>query len=54
MNADSDKQVYSDCGIGFDLRSEISSPDGSMGRNVITFTVDMRSIVHIDNKGKVS
>ena len=27
-------------------------PDGSVGKNIITFGVDMSSSVHIDNKGK--
>ena len=36
--------------IAFDSRSEFSLSDGSVGKNVITFGVDMRSSVHIDNK----
>ena len=32
--------------------SEFSLPDGSMGKNVIIFGVDMSSSVHIDNKKK--
>ena len=47
-NADPDKYVYSDYGIGFDLRSEISLPDGSV------VIVDMSSSVHIHNKKKVN
>ena len=50
--ADSDKYVYTCYGIGFDLRSEFSLPDGSVGKNVIIFGVDMSSSVHIDNKKK--
>ena len=38
--------------MGFDSRSEISLPDGSIGKNVIIFGVDMSSSVHIDNKKK--
>ena len=53
MNADTDKYKYSGYNIGFDSRSEFSLPDGSMGRNVVIFRVDMSSFVHIDNKGKV-
>ena len=34
---DPDKYVYGDCGIGFNSRSELSSPEGSVGRNVIIF-----------------
>ena len=45
-NADPD----SGYGIGFDLRSEFSLPDSSMGKNVIIFGVDMSSSMHIDNK----
>ena len=50
--ADAGKYKYSGCGIGFDLRSEFSLPDGSMGKNVIVFGVDMSPSVHIDNKKK--
>ena len=31
-NADPDKYVYTGYGIGFDLRSEFSLPDGSVGK----------------------
>ena len=51
-NADPDKYVYTCYGIGFDSRSEFSLPDGSMGKNIIIFGVDMSSSVHIDNKKK--
>ena len=34
------------------IRIEFLLPDGSVGKNVITFGVDMSSSVHIDNKGK--
>ena len=44
---DPDKYKYS---IGFDSHSEFSLPDGSMGKMVIIFGVDMSSSVHIDNK----
>ena len=30
----------------------VSLPDGSVGKNVIIFRVDMNSSVHIDNKKK--
>ena len=49
-NADPDKYRYNGYGIGFDLPSELSLPDGSMGKNVIIFGVNMSSTVHIDNK----
>ena len=51
-NADPDKYLYSGYGIGFNSCSEFSLPDGSMGKNVIIFGVDISSSVHIDNKGK--
>ena len=35
-----------------DSNSEFSLRDGSMGKNVIIFGVDMCSSVHIDNKRK--
>ena len=49
-NADPEKYVYSGCGIQFDLRSEFSLPDGSVGKNVIIFGADINSSVHIDDK----
>ena len=35
-----------------DTRGYHSLPDGSAGKNVIIYGLDMRSSVHIDNKGK--
>ena len=51
-NADADKYKYSSYGMEFDSRSEFSLPDGSMGKNVIIYIVDVSSSVHIDNKKK--
>ena len=51
-DADPDKYKYSGYGIGFDLRSEFSFTDGSMGKNGIIFGADMSSSVHIDNTTK--
>ena len=51
-NADPDKYWYSGYGVGFNTRGEYSLPDGSVGKNVIIFGVDMNSSVHIDNRGK--
>ena len=51
-NADPDKYIYSRYGIGFDSSSEFSLSNGSVGKNVIIFGLDMTSSVHIDNKGK--
>ena len=45
-NADPDKYKYNDCDIGFDLT------DGSVGKNVIIFGLDISSSVHIDDKNK--
>ena len=49
-NADSDKYKYSGYGIGFDLHSEFSLADGSIGRNVIIFGAHMSSTVYVDDK----
>ena len=51
-NADVDKYVYAGYVIGFDLRSELSLPDGSMENNVIIFGADVSSSVHINNVNK--
>ena len=51
-NADPDKYKYTGYIIGFYSRSEFSLPDGSMGKNVIIFKVDMGSSIDIDNKEK--
>ena len=51
-NADIDKNKYSGYGIGFDRTGIYLLPDGSFGRNVIFFGVDMNSSIHVDNKGK--
>ena len=51
-NVNPDKYLYSGYGIGFDTPGYHSLPDGSVGKNVIIFEVDMSSSVHSDNKGK--
>ena len=51
-NADLDKNKYSGYGIGFDSRSELSLPDGILGKHFIIFGADMSLFVHADNKGK--
>ena len=51
-NADSGKYKYSGYSIGFDYLLEFSFTDGSMGKNLIIFGVDLSSSVHIDNKNK--
>ena len=50
-NVDIDAYKYSGYGFGFDRKGEFSFGNG-FGRNVIIFTVDMSSSVHIDNKNK--
>ena len=51
-NADLDKYKYSNYGIGFDSRSEFPFIDGSVGKNVIIFGVNISPSVHIGNKNK--
>ena len=51
-NVDPDKCVYIGYGIGFDSHSKFSLPDGSVGKNVITFGVNMCSSMYIDNNKK--
>ena len=36
----------------FNTHGQYSLPEGSVGKNVIIFGVDMSSSVHIDNTGK--
>ena len=49
--ADPDKYKYSSFDVGFDLRSEFSWKDGSVG-SVIIFEVDNNSSVHNDGRNK--
>ena len=51
-NADLDKCKYTGYGIGFDSCSDFLFTDGSYGKNVIIFGVDMSPSAHVDNKGK--
>ena len=50
-SADIDKYKYSGYRIGFD-RKDFFSIGNEVGRNLITFGIDMSSYPHIDNKGK--
>ena len=50
MIFDLDKYGYSGYDIGFDSSIEFSLFDGSVGKNIIIFGVDMSSSVHINNK----
>ena len=52
ISTDPDKYLYSGYGIGFNTRGFNYLPDGSVGKNVIIFGIDMNSSVHIDNEGK--
>ena len=54
MNADLDRYKYSGYGVGFDLHTEFSLPEGSMERNFIIYGADLCSSVQIDNRGKIS
>ena len=51
-HANLDKCKYINYGIGFDSRPEFLLPDGSYGKNVNIFGVDMSSSIHVDNKRK--
>ena len=51
-NADIDKYKYSGYGIGFDRHGSFSSPGIGLGRNVITFGVDMSPSTKNDNRKK--
>ena len=51
-NFDRDKYRYGGYDIGFDLRSEFSWTNESVGKNVIIFGVDMCSYVGYNNRGK--
>ena len=51
-NADLDKCKYSGYSISFHCRSELLFTEGRYRKNFITFGVDMRSSVHVNNKGK--
>ena len=48
-NADLNKYRYSGHSIRFDSPSQLSLPDGSWGKNVITFGVDNSHSIDIDN-----
>ena len=51
-NVDIDRNKYSGYEIGFDRSGVYLLPDGSFGRNVLTFGVDMSTSCHVDNKEK--
>ena len=51
-NADIDRYGYSGYGIGFDRHGIFSFPGTGLGRNVITFEVEMSSSTKIDNRKK--
>ena len=52
-NTDPDQYKYFGYGVGFDERGSFSLSNGSgCGINVTTFSVDMSSLAHIDNKKK--
>ena len=49
-NADPDKCKYSGYGTGLDSRSELSLPDGSIGKNTINYGDSMSSSAHTTKK----
>ena len=51
-NADIDKCKYSGYGIGFDRHESFSFSGTGLGKNVITFGVDMSSSTKTDNRKK--
>ena len=52
-NADSDKYSCSGYGIGLETRGTFSlSDDSGVGKNVMTFGVDISSSLHADNRKK--
>ena len=51
-NTDPDKYSDNSYAVRFDARGYQSLPDGSVGKNVIIFGVNMSSSVNFDNKGK--
>ena len=51
-NADIDRYRYSGYGIEFDRYESFSFPCTGLGRNVITFGVDMSLSTKIDNRKK--
>ena len=51
-NADLDKYGYSGYGIGFDAGSDFSIK-GEFGKNVISFSVDNSSSLHVDNNKRI-
>ena len=51
-NVDINKYKYSGYGIGFDKNGSFSSPGIGLGRNAITFEVDMNPSTNIDNRKK--
>ena len=51
-NADIDNYGYSGYEIRFDRHGSFSFPGTGLGRNVITFRVDMSSSTKIDNRKK--
>ena len=51
-NADPDKYSYSGYGVRFDTHGYHSLSEGSVGKSVIIFGVDMSSSMQIDKGGK--
>ena len=49
-NVDPDKKFYSEYGISFDARGTFSLQNSGFGKNVIIFSADKSSSLHVDNK----
>ena len=47
---DTDKYIYSGCGLAFDSTGQFSHPQGRMARNIIIFGVDLSNSIHASNK----
>ena len=52
--SDPDKYGYSDYGIVLNARSQFSWSEGSWGKNIVIFEVDITSYVEVDNKKMIS
>ena len=52
VHGESQKYRYSGCSIAFDDTSQYTHPDGSIGRNVVIFGVDISNSKHTNNEGK--
>ena len=47
---DTEKYIYSGCGLRFDSTSQFTHPQGEMAKNIIIFGTDSPNSVHATNK----